>query len=275
MKKVFRILIITFLALNTQILYVHSETLNLIEEKLDSVGVPDEYSDNIINYITNLKLSSEETKNLLEDANNIISRIKEKKDYSEFTFIELFNIYGEALNIADELNINLDLDLSSKEVVLKDKDSKLTLIKCDMDDVKRYYENYKESPLTSQDYEELKSYIVENTIINDENTNNSDSNNNFNDMTKSDDYSNSHLNDDVAGDSKKSNSSDLNDEEIAKNSKTSDNSNFTENNSETLNTVSAIKSKNINRVLSIVFLVLFVCVVVSLLIESIFFNRNN
>lgn len=275
MKKVFRILIITFLALNTQILYVHSETLNLIEEKLDSVGVPDEYSDNIINYITNLKLSSEETKNLLEDANNIISRIKEKKDYSDFTFTELFNIYGEALNIADELNINLDLDLSSKEVVLKDKDSKLTLIKCDMDDVKRYYENYKESPLTSQDYEELKSYIVENTIINDENTNNSDSNNNFNDMTKSDDYSNSHLNDDVAGDSKKSNSSDLNDEEIAKNSKTSDNSNFTENNSETLNTVSAIKSKNINRVLSIVFLVLFVCVVVSLLIESIFFNRNN
>ena len=275
MKKVFRILIITFLALNTQILYVHSETLNLIEEKLDSVGVPDEYSDNILNYITNLKLSDEETKSLLEDANNIISRIKEKDDYSDFTFTELFNIYGEALNIADELNINLDLDLSSKEVVLKDKDSKLTLIKCDMDDVKRYYENYKESPLTSQDYEELKSYIVENTIINDENTNNSDSNNNFNDMTKSDDYSNSHLNDDVAGDSKKSNSSDLNDEEIAKNSKTSDNSNFTENNSETLNTVSAIKSKNINRVLSIVFLVLFVCVVVSLLIESIFFNRNN
>ena len=276
MKKVFRILIITFLALNTQILYVHSETLNLIEEKLDSVGVPDEYSDNIINYITNLKLSSEETKNLLEDANNIISRIKEKKDYSEFTFTELFNIYGEALNIADELNINLDLDLSSKKVVLKDKDSKLTLIKCDIDDVKRYYENYKESPLTSQDYEELKSYIVENTIINDENTNNSDSNNNFNDMTKSDDYSNSHLNDDdVAEDSKKSNSSDLNDEEIAKNSKTSDNSNSTENNSETLNTVSAIKSKNINRVLSIVFLVLFACVVVSLLIESIFFNRKN
>lgn len=259
MKKIFRILIIAFLVLNIPIIYVHSETLNLIEEKLDSVGVSDEYSDNIINYITNLKLSTEETKKLLEDANNIISRIKEKEDYNDFTITELFNIYGEALNIADELNINLDLDLSTKEVVLKDKNSKLTLIKCDIDDVKRYYENYKESPLTSKDYEELKSYIVENTITNDENINSSDSNNNFNRMTESDDY----------------NKSDLSDEEVAKNSKTSDNSDVIKNNNETLNTVSAIKNKNMNRVLSIVFLVLFACVVVSLLIDSIFFKRKN
>ncbi|WP_370831144.1 hypothetical protein [Clostridium sp.] len=275
MNKIFRIFIVAFLVLNTQILYVHSETLNLIEEKLENIGVPEEYSDNILNYITNLKLSDEETKSLLEDANNIISRIKEKDDYSDFTFTELFNIYGEALNIADELNINLDLDLSSKEVVLKDKDSKLTLIKCDIDDVKRYYENYKESPLTSQDYDELKSYIVENTITNDENKNSSESSNDFNDIAKGDDYSNIDLNDDVAEDSKKSNSSNLNDEEIEKNGKISDNSNSTENNSETLNTVSAIKSKNMNRVLSIVFLVLFACVVASLLIESILFNRKD
>ena len=258
MKKIFRILIITFLVLNISIIYVHSETLNLIEEKLDSLGIPQEYSDNIINYITNLKLSDEETKNLLDEANNILSRIKEKEDYSDFTFTELLNIYGEALNIADELNINLDLDLSSKEVVLKDKNSKLTLIKCDIDDVKRYYENYKESPLTSQDYEELKSYIIENTIINDENTNSSDSNNSSR-VTESDDY----------------NKSDLNDEEIAKNSNSSDNSNSTVNNNENLNTVSAIKSKNMNRVLSIIFLVLFACVLISLLIDSIFFNRRN
>lgn len=259
MNKIFRILIIAFLVLNIPIIYVHSETLNLIEEKLDSVGVSDEYSDNIINYITNLKLSTEETKKLLEDANNIISRIKEKEDYNDFTITELLNIYGEALNIADELNINLDLDLSTKEVVLKDKNSKLTLIKCDIDDVKRYYENYKESPLTSKDYEALKSYIVENTITNDENINSSYSNNNSNGMTESDDY----------------NKSDLSDEEVAKNSKTSDNSDVIKNNNETLNTVSAIKNKNMNRVLSIVFLVLFACVVVSLLIESIFFNRKN
>ena len=258
MKKIFRILIIAFLVLNISIIYVHSETLNLIEEKLDSVGVPEEYSDNIINYITNLKLSDEESKNLLEEANNIISRIKEKEDYSDFTLTELLNVYVEALNIADELNINLDLDLSSKEVVLKDKNSKLTLIKCDIDDVKRYYENYKESPLTSEDYEELKSYIIENTIINDENTNSSDSNNSSR-VTESDDY----------------NKSDLNDEEIAKNSNSSDNSNSTVNNNENLNTVSAIKSKNMNRVLSIIFLVLFACVLISLLIDSIFFNRRN
>lgn len=255
MKKIFKIFIVAFLFLNIPIIYVHSETLNLIEEKLESIGVPEEYSDNIINYIINLKLTDEETKELLEEANNIFFRVKEKDDYSDFTLTELLNIYGEALNIADELNINLDLDLSSKEVVLKDKDSKLTLIKCDIDDVKRYYENYKVSPLTSQDYEELKSYIVENTITNDEKINSSESSN---DIAKSDDYGNSDLSDDeVSKESKKSNSSDSN-----------------ESNNETLNTVSAIKNKNMNRVLSIVFLVLFACVVVSLLIESIFFNKE-
>ena len=258
MKKIFNVLIITFLVLNLQIIYVNSETVNLIEEKLESIGVSDEYSDNIINYITNLKLSTEETKKLLENSNNIISRIKEKEDYSDFTLTELLNLYGEALNIADKLNINLDLNFSTKEVILKDKNSKLTLIKCNMGDVKRYYENYKKSPFTSKDYEDLKGYIVENTITNDEKINSSESNNS-NKITESYDYD----------------KSDLKDEEIAKNSKTSDNSNSTENKNENLNTVSAIKSKNMNRVLSIVFLVLFACVIVSLLIDSIFFYRKN
>ena len=40
MKKIFRIFIVSFLMLNIQIIYVHSETLNLIEEKLDNVGIP-------------------------------------------------------------------------------------------------------------------------------------------------------------------------------------------------------------------------------------------
>ena len=98
MKNIFRILITVFLLINMQVIYVHSETLNLIEEKLGSVGVPEEYIENIISYITNLKLSDEEIKNLLEKANNIVSRVKEKEDYKDFTFTELLNIYDETLN---------------------------------------------------------------------------------------------------------------------------------------------------------------------------------
>ena len=75
MKKIFKILIIVILVLNISTICVKSETLNLIEEKLDSMGISDEYSNNIINYITNLKLSDEETKKLLEKANNIFSMV--------------------------------------------------------------------------------------------------------------------------------------------------------------------------------------------------------
>ena len=253
MKKIFKILIIVILILNISIICVKSETLNLIEEKLDSIGISDEYSNNIINYITNLKLSDEETKKILEKANNIFSMAKEKEDYSDFTLTELLNIYGEALNVADELGINLDLDLLTKEVVLKDKESKLTLIKCNIYDVENYYENYKESPLTYGDYKELKGYIVENVIMSNENT---DVNNNYNRATEGDDY----------------NKSNLNDKEITNN--IMDNNSYDSNN-ESLNTVSAIKNKNMNRVMSIIFLVLFSCVVVSLLIDSIFFSDKN
>ena len=258
MKNIFRILIITFLLLSMQVTCAYSETVNLIEEKLDEIGVPNEYIDNIINYITNLKLSDEERNNILEKANNIVSRVKEKEDYKDFTLTELLNIYDETLNIADELNINLDLDLSTKKVVLKDKDSKLTLIKCDIDDIKRYYENYKESPITSKDYEELRSYILENTITNDENIKSSEANNNSNRMIESDNYD----------------KNDLNHEEIAKNRNLSDNSNSTSNNNENLNKADAIKRENINRVFSIIFLVIFACVVISLLIDSIFFTKE-
>lgn len=253
MKKIFRILLIAFLVLNISTIYVHSETVNLIEEKLDSIGISDEYINNIVNYITNLKLSNEEINNLLETANNIFSIVKEKDDYSDFTLTELLNIYGEALNVTDELGINLDLNLSTKEVVLKDKESSLTLIKCNIDDVENFYENYKESPLTYEDYKELKGYIVENVIMSDENT---DVNNNYNRATEGDDY----------------NKSNLNDKEITNN--IMDNNSYDSNN-ESLNTVSAIKNKNMNRVLSIIFLVLFSCVVVSLLIDSIFFSDKN
>ena len=238
------------------VIYANCETLSLIEEKLQEVGVPEEYKDNIINYIDNLKLSDKEAKDIVNEANAIISSVKEKGNYSDFSFSELLNIYGETLNIAKELNINIDLDLSNKEVVLKDNDSKETLIKCDISDAKTYYENYKESPLTSNDYEELKNYITENNIVNSDNSNNSTK------LYESDNYNDSIKNQEV--------------ENLDENNELADSSyNNKESSSENLNSASAIKDKNMNRVMSIVFLILFACVVVSLLIDSLFFNKDN
>ena len=54
MKKFFKIFILTFSILNMSVMYAKCETLSLIEEKLQEVGVPEEYKDNIINYIDNL-----------------------------------------------------------------------------------------------------------------------------------------------------------------------------------------------------------------------------
>ena len=258
MKRAFRIIIVIFIILNIQIVNTSGETLNLIEEKLVNVGISEEYSENITNYISNLKISDEEANELLVNVNEIISSLTNKENYNDFTFSELVSIYGEALNIAERLNINVDLDFFNKEVVLKDKESKLILIKCDLDDAKRYYENYKESPLTTEDYDNLKNYISESIVSNDEEMKIVDNSKNNEEVENINAKSEQKL-----------------EEKQEENLELSENSyNQSQENNEVLNRVSSIKKKNVNRVLSIVFLVLISCVIISLLIDTIFFEKG-
>lgn len=253
MKKVFRILIFSLLILNLSTKFVHGEILSLIGERLESIGIQEKYSDNIISHINNLNLSKEELQKISEDIDNMILSIQNKESYNDFSFKEMINIYGEVLNIMDCLNINVDLDLDKKEVVLKSKDSKLTLIKCDINEAKKYYENYKQSPFTIQDYEELKSFIEDNSRTNKELENENIYNNKFenNDNTY------------------------LNDKELIEDSKEEINTDDSIKNNKNFNTVSAIKRRNINRVLGIIFLVLFACVSISILINYVFFNKED
>ena len=256
MKKFFRIVLAIFLVLNMQMINTYCETLTLIEEKLEDVGILSEYSDNIINYINDLKISDEEASNILNKANNIISSIKEKENYSDFTFSELISIYGEVLNLAEGLNINIDLDLSTNEVVLKDKENKATLIKGDIGDVKKYYNNYKESPLTAKEYEEVKNYINENTISNNEGFKEIDNDSNHNNLDEN--Y----------------NIDELKKEKLERKDEMADNSYNKTDSSGVLNKTATIKDKNVNRVLSIIFLILFSCVALSFLVDLLFFKTD-
>lgn len=256
MKKFFRTVLVTFLVLNMQMINTYCETLTLIEEKLQEVGVSEEYSNNIINYINNLKISDEEASNILNKASDIISSIKERKNYSDFTFSELISIYGEVLNLAEGLNINVDLDLSTKKVVLKDKNSKEILIKCNISDVKKYYDNYKESPLTAKDYDEVKNYISENTITNNEDLKETDNDTNSNNLAEID------------------NINGLEDEKLERKDELADNSYNKTDGSESLNNTATIKDKNVRRVLSIIFLILFSCVSLSFLVDLLFFKKD-
>ena len=91
---------------------------------------------------------------------------------------------------------------------------------------------------------------------------NSDNSNNSTKLYESDNYNDSIKNQEV--------------ENLDENNELADSSyNNKESSSESLNSASAIKNKNMNRVMSIVFLILFACVVVSLLIDSLFFNKDN
>lgn len=254
MRKVFRILIFLILILNSSTTFVHGEILNLMEEKLEGIGIEEKYSNNIISHINNLNLSKEEVEKISEDINNMILSVQHKENYNEFTFTELINIYGEVLNIMDCLNINVELDLDKEEIVLKSKNYKLTLLKCNIDEVKIYYENYKKSPFTTKEYEYLKSLIEDNSMSNKK----LEGGNNYNYKFQNENYNY------------------LQDKEVNENNKIESNTdNINKDNTEFFNTVSAIKKRNINRVLGIIFLVLFACVSISILVNYVFFNKEN
>lgn len=253
MKKLFRIFIISILFLNMQMISAHSETFKLIEEKLGDLGISEEYTDNIINYINDLDLSDEEVKGILEDSKSVFSNIKDTKGYEDFTFSELVNIYGKALNIANDLNISINVDFSNKEIELIDKKSNLTLFKCDVNDAKKYYESYKEKPITSEEYNQLISYISE-SVDRDSNESNS--------------YD-SYLNDEIRIDEKAN--SNESDSEISENTNVKNTSNDSDN---ILNKTSTTRSKNINRTLSIIYIILFFCVIFSILLGVMFKDKE-
>ena len=55
---------------------VHCEILSLIGERLESIGIQEKYSDNIISHINNLNLSKEELQKISEDIDNMIVSIQ-------------------------------------------------------------------------------------------------------------------------------------------------------------------------------------------------------
>lgn len=256
MRKLFRILIIIFFILNIQTINTYGETLNLIEKKLDDIGIDNKYSMNIIEYISKLSVDYDNKEKILEDINSIIKNISNKNSYNDFKFSELLNIYSEILDIANDLNIDIEIDYLNKEIELSEKDSNLRLIRCNINDIKRYYKNYKKDPFTYSEYNKIKNYIDQANITDNINLSSIEGKSKLNRT----EYDNNKLN-----------------QELNENNEISHNNYIdikSNNDNMILNKASVIKNENINRVFSIIFLVIFACVVVSILIGSIFFRKE-
>ena len=237
-KYIIKIFISCFLLLNILILPVNSQNINFIKGKLEEIGIPKEYSKNIYEYIENLNINEGKIKKIISDSSEIINDIKGGKSLKEFSLSQLSQIYSDALMLANELGIQVNIDSYNNKFEIKDKKSEEILLICDIKGAIKYYNNYKESPFTKEEYNELFDYINKEEI----NENNEFVDDNTNDEVVKNEYE-------------------------SKEDKNSNVVNGTQESSMAIN-----KSKI--RIMSIIYLILFLCVIVSLIAKGIFVEEN-
>ena len=237
-KYIIKIFISCFLLLNILILPVNSQNINFIKGKLEEIGIPKEYSKNIYEYIENLNINEGKIKKIISDSSEIINDIKGGKSLKEFSLSQLSQIYSDALMLANELGIQVNIDSYNNKFEIKDKKSEEILLICDIKGAIKYYNNYKESPFTKEEYNELFDYINKEEI----NENNEFVDDNTNDEVVKNEYE-------------------------SKEDKNINVVNGTQESSMAIN-----KSKI--RIMSIIYLILFLCVIVSLIAKGIFVEEN-
>ena len=237
-KYIIKVFISFFLLLNILILPVHSQNINFIKGKLEEIGIPKEYSKNIYEYIENLNINEGKIKKIISDSSEIINDIKGGKSLKEFSLSQLSQIYSDALMLANELGIQVNIDSYNNKFEIKDKKNGEILLICDIKGAIKYYNNYKESPFTKEEYNELFDYINKEEI----NENNEFVDDNTNDEVVKNEYE-------------------------SKEDKNINVVNGTQESSRAIN-----KSKI--RIMSIIYLILFLCVIVSLIAKGIFVEEN-
>ncbi len=89
-KRVTKVFTVSFLLINTFILPVNSENVDLFKVKLEEIGIPEEYSKNIKwDHIENLDISAEEFQAIMNNSSEVFSQIEEGQEISDFSLSTL------------------------------------------------------------------------------------------------------------------------------------------------------------------------------------------
>lgn len=142
MKKNIKAILAMLLLLNIISINCNAEDFSNLKENLNSLGISEEYSENIVEYLDDLRLSEIKLNDLADNAVDIISVVGEKDSIDDFTISEFYQIYNKGIAIADDLNLGVDINLGDRSFEIVDKDTKSTLFKGDINDVKEIYSNY-------------------------------------------------------------------------------------------------------------------------------------
>ena len=145
MKKTSKILVSLFIFINIFTINIFAEDLAYIEEALIHIGIDEEYSENIVQYLEGISITESDVQKIENNINDIKSFIEDSKDEEEINFLKYYSVYDNIMDISKLLNLNLDFDINNLNIKLIDEKNNNVLFEGDINSLVQIYSNYKES----------------------------------------------------------------------------------------------------------------------------------
>ena len=143
MRKIIKSSISLFIFINIFSINVAAGDLSYIEEALVDLGVNEDYSENIVEYLENIEISESDFQEIENNVNNIKDVVQNNDE--EINFLKYYTVYDNIMDIAEIMNLDLDVDLSDLSISLIDKNNNNILYEGDTDSLMQIYSNYRDS----------------------------------------------------------------------------------------------------------------------------------
>ena len=143
MRKVIRIFLFGVIFMNLLTVKAFTEELSYINTSLRELGISEEYSEKILNYIDELKITESDLNNIISDSVAVYNDFSEKSK-DGISISELVNAYNDINEIAENLNLDIGINIINKEIEIKNKSTNEIIFKVNEKDANEYYDNFKE-----------------------------------------------------------------------------------------------------------------------------------
>ncbi len=145
MKKTSKILVSLFIFINIFTINIFAEDLAYIEEALINIGINEEYSENIVQYLEGINITESDVQKIENNINDIKSFIEDSKNEEGISFLKYYSVYDNIMNISEVLNLDLDFDINNLNIKLIDEKNNNVLFEGDTNSLVQIYSNYKKS----------------------------------------------------------------------------------------------------------------------------------
>ena len=156
---------------------VRAEEIAITEEQILRIGIPSEFSENIITYVDYMNIDKEFINEIIDDNKYIAKYLDSNYKADNIDINEIYEIYNQGIHIMKKLNIDVKIDVLQSEIVVKELINNTTLFRCNINEINKYYDYF----MFKGGKEEVRAVFIdiqnsEKTLVEDDDTTNKEIN---------------------------------------------------------------------------------------------------